>query len=81
MQLALILDDWREILTNPFFLIMTAFQIWMLVDAIRREEWLWSVLIFFFGAFSAMLYYFMVYRSAKAIEKGPSFEWPGAAER
>ncbi|MDA7524596.1 tetratricopeptide repeat protein [bacterium] len=81
MQLALILDDWREILTNPFFLIMTAFQIWMLVDAIRREEWLWSVLIFFFGAFSALLYYFMVYRSAKAMEKGPSFEWPGAAER
>ena len=81
MQFALILDDWREIITNPFFLIMTGFQIWMLVDAIRREEWLWAVLIFFFGAFSAMFYFFMVYRSAKAIEGGPAFEWPGAAER
>ncbi|MBT5925609.1 MAG: tetratricopeptide repeat protein [Verrucomicrobia bacterium] len=60
---------------------MTGFQIWMLVDAVRREEWLWAVLIFFFGAFSAMLYFFMVYRAAKALDRGPAFEWPGAAER
>ena len=53
----------------------------MLVDAVRREEWLWAVLIFFFGAFSAMLYFFMVYRAAKAMEGSPAFEWPGAAER
>lgn len=81
MHVAFIFDDWREILTNPFFLIMTGFQIWMLVDAVRREEWLWAVLIFFFGAFSAMLYFFMVYRAAKALDRGPAFEWPGAAER
>lgn len=81
MDFALMFTDVRHILTNPFFLILTAFQIWMLVDAVRREEWLWAALIFFFGAFSAMFYFFMVYRAAKAVEGTPSFEWPGAAER
>jgi len=81
MDFALIFTDVRDLLTNPFFLILTAFQIWMLVDAVRREEWLWAALIFFFGAFSAMFYFFMVYRVARAVEGTPSFEWPGAAER
>lgn len=67
-------------LRNPIVLILLAFEIWMLVDAIRREEWLWAVFIFFFPVLNAILYYFMVYRSAQPIER-PKFELPGAGYR
>ena len=40
------LANWQFLLTNPAFLVMTAFQVWMLVDAVRREEWIWAVFIF-----------------------------------
>ncbi len=73
-----------ELLTNPVTWLLIAFQLWMLVDAIRREEWIWAVCIFFFTTLSALLYYFMVYR-----QQGPAggggltrgFEFPGAKER
>jgi tetratricopeptide (TPR) repeat protein len=74
------LANWRFLLTNPVFLVMTAFQFWMFVDAIRREEWIWAVFIFI-GAFgvSALLYFFMVYRAAPSATHG--FELPGAHDR
>lgn len=81
MDFALIFTDVRNLLTNPVFLILTGFQIWMLVDAVRREEWLWAAMLLFFGHFTALFYFFMVYRVARASEGSPSFEWPGSAER
>lgn len=80
MHLALMFSDMREILTNPFFLVIVVFQIWMTVDAVRRQEWFWAVLNFLFGL-SAILYFFMVYRPARALEGGVSLEWAGAGER
>jgi hypothetical protein len=32
------LANWQYLLTNPVVLLMTAFNIWMFVDAVRREE-------------------------------------------
>jgi len=66
--------------SNPLFLIILAFHVWMIVDAIRREEWLWAVLMFIFPLINTVLYYFLVYRQAPAINK-PSFDLPGAAHR
>jgi len=60
-------------------LIGFAFQIWMLVDAIRRREWIWAVFIFFFSVISAILYFFLVYRAAAPATRG--FELPGAQSR
>lgn len=76
-----LLTDFRygELLTSPFWLLMVAFQIWMLVDAIRRREWLWAVFIFFFSVISAVLYFFLVYRAAAPATRG--FELPGAHHR
>ena len=74
----------RELLTNPVTWLLVAFQLWMLVDAIRREEWIWAVCIFFFTTISALLYYFMVYRQLGAAAGGGltrGFELPGAKER
>ena len=35
---------------NPWLGLAVLFQIWMLVDAIRREEWLWALFDFLFSA-------------------------------
>ena len=67
-------------LYSPFMLIALGFQIWMFVDAIRRQEWIWSIFIFFFSVLSALLYFFFVYRAApKTAMRG--FELPGADNR
>jgi hypothetical protein len=52
------------------------FTIWMLVDAIRRREYLWVVLIL---AGLGIWYFFYIYRSGASSAQG--FELPGAAKR
>jgi hypothetical protein len=61
------------------WLVALAFQIWMLVDALRRREWIWAVFIFLFPLINALLYYFLVYRAAPSATRG--FELPGAHHR
>jgi hypothetical protein len=61
--------------------VLFAFQVWMFVDAIRREEYIWAVIIFFFSILSAVLYYFFVYRPAGGGNPLAGFELPGAADR
>src|SRR6185436_1001575 len=61
-------------------LVFGAFTIWMLVDAIRRDEWLWVIFIFLFPILNAPLYFFLVYRSAAPfVTRG--FQLPGTFER
>jgi hypothetical protein len=80
------------LLANPVAWVLIPFQVWMLVDAVRREEWIWAVFIFVALAFSsvmpisALLYYFMVYRVLGPVGGGGGgltrgFELPGAGER
>jgi hypothetical protein len=72
-------EGWHYLITSPVWLLMTAFQIWMLVHAIRNREWLWGVFIFFGWGVSAILYYFLVYRATPSATRG--FELPGAQSR
>lgn len=74
------LMDPRYYAANPLLLIPLLFQIWMLVDAIRKEEWMWAVFIFLFPLLNAILYYFMVYRAARSTATR-GFELPGAVQR
>lgn len=67
------------VLTNPWMLLLLAFQIWMLVDAVRRKEWMWAFFIFIGFFLSAFLYYFAVYRGSPSSTRG--FELPGAHDR
>lgn len=67
------------LLSNPLLLIGFLFQIWMFIDAIRREEYIWALFIMIFSVFSAMLYYFMVYRTQPSATRG--FELPGTYNR
>lgn len=66
-------------LSSPFWLLLAIFQIWMFIDAVRRGEWVWAVLIWLFPGFTALLYYLFVYRAAAATTRG--FELPGAFDR
>ena len=71
------------IFSEPVFWLFLPFQLWMLVDAVRRREWIWAVFIFFFSVLSAFFYWLMVYRQQGPVSggSGQSFEWPGSRTR
>jgi tetratricopeptide (TPR) repeat protein len=81
MFASLILDvlNPEYLIYNPWLLLVFAFQVWMFVDAVRREEWFWAVFIFIGFGLSALLYYFFVYRAIPSATHG--FELPGAHSR
>ena len=69
------------LLSNPLFFLFIAFTLWMLVDAVRREEWLWVIFILLFPMLNTILYFFLVYRNAAPLGPTRGFELPGAVER
>lgn len=73
----------ESLFASPFLLAGTAFQLWMGIDALRRREYLWACFILIFSVFSAVLYFFMVYRVAGPVGGGglQGFELPGAGHR
>jgi len=72
-------EGWHYLIASPVWLLMTAFQLWMLVHAVRNREWFWAVIIFIGWGLSAVLYYFLVYRASPSSTSG--FELPGAHKR
>lgn len=66
-------------LRYPWLAVLSLFVLWMLVDAVRRREWLWAAFIVIGWGISALLYYFAVYRAAPSATRG--FELPGAHDR
>jgi len=72
-----LISNWGFLLTNPVTLAITAFQMWMLVHAIRNREWIWALFIFFGYGLGAFWYYFSVYRDSAS----SGFELPGAQSR
>src|SRR5688572_13632978 len=69
--------DWY--FQHPLLLVSLAFQIWMMVDAFRRQEWIWVIFMIIFPLFNAVLYYFLVYRAQPSATQG--FELPGTYKR
>lgn len=67
------------ILSNPLLLLGFLFQLWMFIDAVRRQEYLWALFIMVFSVISAMLYFFLVYRAQPSATRG--FELPGTYNR
>jgi len=68
-----------SLVDSPITLIITIFWLWMLVDAVRRGEWLWVFFMVIGSVLSAALYFFLVYRAAPSATQG--FELPGAQDR
>ncbi len=60
-----------------------AFHCWMLIDALRRGEWVWALFIFFFPIINDAAYFFFVYWPNRGGSGNPlaGFELPGAADR
>lgn len=73
--------NWQFLLSSPLWLIITIFQIWMFVHAIRNREWLWAVFIFIGWGITAILYFFFVYRQSASSISMQGFELPGAQSR
>jgi tetratricopeptide (TPR) repeat protein len=57
-----------------------AFQLWMLIDAVRRREWFWVLFLIIGGPISLCFYYFFVYRDGSSPTMR-GFELPGAQNR
>jgi hypothetical protein len=66
-------------LRYPWLAVFSLFQLWMLIDAVRRREWVWALFLVIGWGFSALFYYFMVYRATPSATRG--FELPGAFDR
>ncbi len=75
------LSNLGYLIHNPWLLLVFAFQVWMFIDAVRREEWIWAVFIFISFGLTALIYYFLVYRAAAAPSVMRGFELPGAHNR
>jgi len=71
-------DLWNR-LNSPATLLFGLFHLWMLVDAIRRKEWVWVLFLIVIPGFSTFWYFFFVYRDAPSATRG--FELPGAHDR
>jgi hypothetical protein len=71
--------DPQSWVSSPWLAILSLFQLWMFIDAVRRREWIWALFIVVGWLFSAFFYYFMVYRAAPSATRG--FELPGAHDR
>jgi hypothetical protein len=67
---------------SVFGLLVFGFHCWMLIDSIRRGEYIWTLFIFFFPIINDFAYYFFVYRpSSSPGNPLAGFELPGAADR
>src|SRR5678810_233060 len=66
-------------LRYPWLVVLSLFQLWMLIDAVRRREWVWALFIFVGWEFAALWYYFAVFRASPSATRG--FELPGAHNR
>jgi hypothetical protein len=63
-------------------IVMLAIHIWLIVDSIRRGEYLWTVFIIIFPILNDILYYIFVLRPATSSGNPlAGFELPGAADR
>jgi tetratricopeptide (TPR) repeat protein len=69
----------KYLISSPFWLAVTGFQIWMFIHALRQKEYVWAFFIIAGWGLSAMWYYFSIYRQTTSATSG--FELPGAQHR
>jgi len=75
----LALAGWGAWFGSPLTWLATAFQFWMMVDAVRQREWGWLVLMVVAPGFGACWYFLQVYLGSPSATRG--FELPGAHDR
>ena len=70
---------WHLIRQSPWSLLLIALHVWLLIDAFRREEWLWVAFLVFMPGLSDVIYFLYVMRAAPSATMG--FQLPGAHDR
>lgn len=63
----------------PIGIALVVVHVWMIVDAIRREEWMWLVFLLLFPVVNTILYFILIYRGGAGVTSG--FELPGQHRR
>lgn len=58
--------------------LMMGFNLWMIIDAVRKREWVWVGILFIFPGISTIFYFFYIFRGPTMMQ---GFELPGAANR
>ena len=66
-------------LSLGLLILVGLFNLWMIIDAIRRREFLWLVILLLFPGIGTLWYFFHIYRSDGGSMRG--FELPGAHSR
>jgi len=59
--------------------LLLLFNLWLVIDAIRRREWIWVVILLALPGIGTLWYFFHVYRGSGSGMSG--FELPGAQSR
>jgi len=54
------------------------FNLWMIIDAIRRKEWMWVGILLIFPGLGTLWYFFYIFRDSSPTR---GFELPGAHDR
>src|SRR5262245_48393530 len=58
--------------------LMMAFNLWMIIDAIRKREWGWVAILIIFPGLGTVFYFFYIFRGPTVMR---GFELPGAQSR
>lgn len=66
-------------IASPLSFLAGIFWLWMLFDAVRRQEWVWVLLLVIGGPVTTLFYFFMVFRPSFSVTQG--FQLPGASRR
>jgi hypothetical protein len=75
-QLTYRVEAWLSLIG---IILLGLFNLWMIVDAIRRREWMWMGILLFFPGIGTIWYFFHVFRGDGSPMSG--FELPGAQSR
>ena len=67
------------LISSPVAIAFLVFQIWMIIDAIRRQEWRWLFFMVAMPGLGTCWYFFNVFRGSDSATRG--FELPGAHSR
>jgi tetratricopeptide (TPR) repeat protein len=73
---SLVEGEWWLRYLPLFFLAL--FQLWMIVDAVLKKEWMWVLFMLAFPILSTFWYFFYIYRGSPSTR---GFELPGAHDR
>lgn len=58
--------------------LMMGFNLWMIIDAVRKREWIWAGIMIIFPGLSTIFYFFYIFRGPTVMR---GFELPGAQSR